>query len=160
MAKYQFKANSFFESMTQDEMQESLSTSQKNWFQEMARGLKHFRIQPSSVAISAGAATLPNPAFPIGPRDGFIWEVTRISVVGLSGSDVAKIYINTVNDMNFVNQVSAGSPTAIFGEKSFVLHPGDTIIITGSSLSATGNLTVTGEAVEVAAIDIWKILQG
>lgn len=160
MAKFTFKANSEFETLTHEEMQDALTINQRNWFREMARGVKHMQVPPTIGTPATGTLTLPTVGGePIGPNPGFVWAVQRLSAAGLRSTDVLSVYRNNVDPQNFVGNLTATSPMLLFGDKGFLLKDGDTLAFNGTSLSAT-QVIVTGELVECATIDIWKILNG
>lgn len=143
------------------EMRDVLTHHQANWFKERARGIKPMRFPVALAAISGGSVTIPSDGnTAIAPNPGFSWAVHRISVAGMATGDVVKIYINNVNDMNFVGQVSFTSPTFFPGDTGFIIHEGDRIVLNGTGLTATGDITVSGEVVEVPTVDVWKICGG
>lgn len=160
MAKFTFKANSEFETLTHDEMAGALSNHQRNWFMEMARGLKHMQTIPMIGTPATGTLTLPTlGGDPIGPNPGFVWAVQRLSANGLRSTDVLSVYRNSVDPQNFIGQLTATAPMTLFGDKGFLLKDGDSLVFNGTSLSAT-NVVVTGEVIECATIDIWKLIGG
>jgi hypothetical protein len=90
-----------------------------------------------------------------GPEQGFAWRVSRVSVSGLSTNDSLSIYRDVATPMNFLASVSGGSP--LFPGKGIILRSGEKLIVAGSSLGATGDVVVTGEAVQCSELDIYKL---
>lgn len=161
MAKFSFKANSEFETLTNEELHDTLNMTQRNFFREMARGLKHMQLQPQIGTVSGGNVTLPTIGSGAnnGPQPGFVWAIQRLSAYGLRTNDILNVYRNTVDPQNFVGVLTNTSPMAVYGDKGFLLKDGDRLVFDGSALAAT-SVVVSGEFIECATIDIWKIIGG
>ena len=153
--------NTHLDLLNHGELHSSLSEHQKNWFAERARGVKTLQIPTTVATISGSAVTLPAAGqTPIGPRPGFTWDVKRLTVSNLGTNDVLKVYLNVVNDMNLIDIFTATKPTIYPGELGIILQDGDVLIFSGSSLSATGDVAVNGQVIEVPTTDVWKIVGG
>lgn len=153
MPRTQLRANATVETLNQDELAEALGQQTTTYFQELARGYTTPRFG-NSAAVAAGSVQVPaTDADRFGPDPGFCWRVTRISVDGLADGDTLKIYRDGVT---YVGTVSAGvnfSPG-----KGLILRGGEFLVLRGSGLTATGDITVTGEAAGASELDIYKIL--
>lgn len=156
MAKYTFKANSEFETLTHDELKGALDVHNKNWFREMARGVKHMRT-PAYIATPAGGSVTIGTVEPIGPNAGFLWAVQRLSVFGLTTNDTIQIYRGEAQPANFIANLTAAVPFIFFGDKGLVIKDSENLVISGTTAS-TGQIVVTGEYVECASVDSWKLI--
>jgi hypothetical protein len=67
---------------------------------------------------------------------------------------VLKVYLNGTT---YVGQITASANFAP-GSKGCVLRGGDFLVVKGSSLTATGDIVVNGEAAQAAELDIYKLL--
>lgn len=151
--------NTHLDLLNHKELSEGLSHHQRNWFAERARGVKTLQIPVSVATIASSAITIPAAGqTPIGPRPGFTWAVKRITASNIGASDTLKIYLNVVNDMNLVDILTATKPSIYPGELGLILQEGDVLIVNGTSLSGTGDVSVNGQVVEVPSVDVWKII--
>ena len=105
----------------------------------------------SDGAISLGADQ-PDQT-PCGPRVGWYWAVSRISVDGLASGDAVKVY----KDTKFVGWISYQPGFATFGIRECVLKSGDYLRIVGTDLTATGQIEVFGEAITAPGPLMWKL---
>lgn len=157
MARYKIANNAEINLLTQSELDTSLDRVTKDWYQEAARGVSTARF--SAIAtVAASAVTLPgSDQQRIGPKDGFAWAVQRVTAAGLSTNDQLLVYRNSVSALNLVGVIT---PTASLhpGSKGLILRNDETLIAVGSSLTATGDIVINGEAVELPELDIFKLL--
>lgn len=146
------------ETMTSQEAGAHLDRAVRQLFQEQARGLTTFRFGEASAVDGSGGVTVPGLGEdPIGPRPGFAWRVEAVRGQGLADGDVVSVYRNSVHDSNFIEQLTAAAPAVKLG-KGCVLHGDEKLIFTGSSLTATGDVTVSGEGFEVGEPDLYKLV--
>ena len=157
MAKYTIKNNSEIELLTQKELEQSLTKTAEALMQEQARGLGTFRFN-SQGTISGGIINLPGATgnTPMGPEAGFAWAVQRISCDGLGTSDVLKVYRNVATPAQFLGILTA--TTYLRPGKGIVLRSDEQLVVFGTGLTATGDLVVNGEGLEVGELDLFKIL--
>lgn len=162
----EMKQGAKFNFLDQGELKSALSDHTASWFREMARGLKHMLLPVQLGAVGDAAVSIPAAGGEaVGPRPGFAWAVQRIAVQGLvtagGVSDVIGIYRNTADPMNYVAQVDASSPFIHFGGRGFILKEGDRLVFANiGTLETTSQIVVTGEFIECAEIDIWKLIGG
>lgn len=158
MAKHRITANAEIDLLNQSELTQALDRQTRDWFQEEARGFSTARFGSIST-ISGGNVTVPaQGGDKIGPDAGFAWAVQRISAKNLATNDKILVYRNSVSDLNFIDELTATSLRLSFGGKGLVLRAEETLILTGTGLTATGDVIVNGEAIEVPELDIFKIL--
>ncbi len=129
-----------------------------------AEGLKHVRFPVMRGSVSAaGDLTLGSTDFAdltyVGPREGYAWRISRISVAGLETGETVSVYFGEVGASRFVRTLTAASPEWDTSH-GLLLHPGDHLVITGSGLTAGEVVTVNGEAIEAPAEQIYKLIGG
>lgn len=153
MPKTRMGAGAEVETLNQHELAEVLTQQTAAWFQEQARGYTTPRFG-NSATVTGGNVMIPaDDSDRFGPDQGFAWRVTRVSADGLSTNDVLKVYRNGTVFLGTVTATSSLSPG-----KGIILRGGEYLVLRGSSLTATGDITVTGEAAQSAELDIYKIL--
>lgn len=156
MAKTKLNANQTIDTLTQDELYETLTKQTVSYFQELSRGFTTARFDTQG-AVSGGAITLPPTSQrPLGPQDGFAWTVRRLSIYGLGTGDIINVFRNSADPSNFIGIITNTAPLLKF-DRNFILRGGEAIIFTGTSLAGT-TLTVSGEAVETSELDLYKML--
>lgn len=160
MAEVELKAGAKLDLLNRAELREALDTVTRDWFRQVARGDRYKRfaasgtITDSSVAI--GGAVQRDAV--LGPAEGFVWAVQRIAVHGLTTdgtTDPVALYINDSGPSSIVHPNMIGYQQ--FGSHELVLYPGDVLLVVGQSLTATGNVTVTGQAREVPLPLAWRL---
>ena len=157
MARAKIAPNNYIETITEPELVHHLDRYTENWFQEKARGVGLFRIRAVDT-VSGAAITLPASGDEImGPNMGFVWSLHVLRAFGLATGDSLTVYRNNTNPGNFLCSLTAAAPVFAFGSKSCFLRSDEKLIITGSSLSATGDIAVNGEGFECAELDLYKL---
>lgn len=158
----EMKQGAKFNFLDHDELKSALSNHTASWFREMARGLKHMVLPAQLGTVVSTAVAIPSLGNqPVGPQPGFVWAIQRLSVTGLATNDVLGIYRNTVDPMNYLGQLTSTATTLYPGDKGMLLKDGDRLVLGNiGALSATGQIVVTGEFIECAEIDIWKLIGG
>lgn len=156
MAKVRLELGAELDFLNKDELADALHSSGA-WEREAAFGLRHQDLPmmagtPSSGALALGADQ-PG-GITCGPRAGWYWAVKRISVDGLASGDQVKVY----KDARFVCWVAYQPGFVTFGKDGLVLKNGEYLRVTGTGLSATGQVSVYGEAVSVPGPLMWKLL--
>jgi hypothetical protein len=157
MAKYKLGAGVEIDTLTQHELREHLDRTAADIFREQARGFTTSRFDATDT-VSAGALSLPAAGHAtLGPSAGFAWRIQRIAVSGLLSGDTLSIWRGDTNANHFIDTVSAAKP-AIYPNKGLILRGDERLLFTGSSLNATGAVSVNGEATEVSELDLYKVL--
>jgi hypothetical protein len=132
------------------------------WQRQAASGLRHFDLPIMYGTVSAGAITLGGDqpdAQQVGPKSGFYWKITRVSVEGLAAADVVSLYKGApaIGKGRFVANILGTTGTYSPGSQGLILTPGDVLGLTGSALTATGEIRVSGEGVSVPGPFMWKL---
>jgi hypothetical protein len=155
MARFPLVHGSHIETLTQDELKHHLDQQTVGYFQEMARGLSTFRFD--SFATVAGASVTLPASGALGPELGFAWSVQRITADNLGAADVLHVYRNVATPGNLLGTITAGQSFHA-GSKGAILRSDERLVITGTALTATGDITVNGEGLEVPELSLYKIL--
>lgn len=162
MAKVKLELGAELDMLTKGELDHSLA-HQDDWQRHAAQGMRHMDLPILKGTIAGAAITLDvNQTDPlvVGPAQGFYWKVTRVSVEGLAAADQVQLYKGgaALGTGRFVCWIAGRPGVYNPGSGGFILKPGDTIGITGTGLTATGEIRVTGEAISVPGPLMWKIL--
>lgn len=157
MARVTIAPRNVIETVTEAELVHHLDRYTENWFQERARGIG--LVRPRAIdTVAGGAITLPGPNEDLlGPNMGFVWDLHVLRAAGLATGDSLTVYRNSANPGNFLCGLSAASPVFAFSSKSCFLRGDEKLIITGTGLTATGDIAVNGEGFECAEIDLYKL---
>lgn len=153
------------ETLNQSELDTTLAKHAQNWYAQYARGVKYLRFGPYAVTIANSAFSFDGSGagqnVATGPREGFIWSIRRLLVTGLGTGatpDVINFYRNNPSGIP-VWQLNGNSFGVTFGKCEMLLLPGETLSFANSgSVTATGQVTVSGDVVEVAAEEIFKLV--
>lgn len=128
-----------------------------SWEREAAYGMRlqdlprmYGTIADAGITLGADQPDQPS----CGPGQGWYWAVQRISVDGLASGDAVKVF----NDTRFVGWITYQPGFITFGKHGLVMKAGDYLRVVGTSLTATGTVNVTGQAVSVPGPLMWKIL--
>lgn len=149
------------ETTTPAETRELLDAHTVNSLREKARGLGTADVPTWTATVAAGAVAFPgNSDNRMGPRAGLLWAVQRVSAAGLAAGDTLKVYRGTGVDQNFIGNITAAAGFLHIGGHGFLLRGEQFISITGASLTATGVITITGDAIECSELDLYKVLGG
>lgn len=161
MAKFRISLDSEIDLLTQGELDQSL-TKISSWQRDAAAGLKTFDVPRLFGAVSGAAISLgadQTEGQYLGPKTGYYWKIGRISIDGLAATDEVKLYKGpSGGGGRFVTWI-AGQPGVYHpGSCALILKPGDYLSIVGTGLTATGQITVTGEGVSAPGEMMWKLL--
>jgi hypothetical protein len=157
MTKVRLELGAELDLLSRNEM-DGLLDKHSSWEREAAFGLRHQDL-PRMMGSTDASGNLnlggDQPEQPFcGPKEGWYWAVSRVSVDGLASSESVKLY----KDTRFVCSISQATGTATFGMRELVLKPGDFLRVIAAGLTASEQLTVTGECVSVPGPFMWKIL--
>ena len=104
-----------------------------------------------------GALTIASPEL-LGPRSGWFWDVRRISVSGLaSSSEIVNIYRGSTGSAvdavanSYLSSITGPEGAYAPGLGAAMLRANQSIVVTGSSLTASELVTVTYDAIAVHA---------
>lgn len=156
MPKTKMKAGAEIETLNQAELIDALGQTTTTWFQEEARGFTTARFSNVSTVASTNVQVPKANDDVFGPEQGFAWRVSRISVSGLAAADVLSVFRNATTPLNFLGYLTATS--ILLPGKGMILRSGEHLLIANTAaLTATGDIVVTGEAVQCSELDIFKL---
>jgi hypothetical protein len=151
--------------LTKDEARAALDGALANWQAEFARGRRYRRFS-AQAAVVGGAITI-GPGVDgdgLGPDEGFVWSVKRLTVSGFSAAnDTVDLFLNDRSGTTLVEPgiARAGSSTGgvrKWGSNQLVLQAGDRLLISGAGLAVeTTRIVVAGQTLEAPAALIWSL---
>lgn len=146
------------ETATPKEIEHHLSKVVQEQFAEQARGITTFRFDHTDTVDGSGAIRLPGTSDQDeGPRNGFVWQIGTVRAFGLATGDTLQIWRNSATAGNFLGQLTFANPVFTFQKLTF-FKGGERIILTGTGLTATGDITVNGEGLEAGELDLYKLV--
>lgn len=162
MAKFRLSAGAELDMLTKDELDDSLQSQWDREWTARGRGIKYVRLPVLTGTLTGtyptSTTSLDNTC---GPDQGYAWAIRRVAAAGLGTSDQLYIFRNSVRAATLLT-VLVGTGTNADVELSgvqMVLMPGDKLIAApGATFTASGTITVSGEAVEVPAELLWKLV--
>jgi hypothetical protein len=94
---------------------------------------------------TAGTLDVPDK---FGPKTGWIWHITRLSIVGLAGATTLSVFKDSTADPSMqANSVTGTAPVSLIWEpRLLLLLPNRKLVFSGVG----GGFTVNGEGVEIA----------
>jgi hypothetical protein len=159
MTQFKIQAGATIETTTPKEVADLTKIAYSEAFQEMAMGVKPMRFAATGVITGGSAVTLPaaqGGQLPLGPSEGFVWRIDRVSVYGLASGDSLQVHRTVTDGSAFLGNITADQGYLDVPEAP-LLYGGEFLTVTGASLAATGTLILNGEGVEVPAWMLYKI---
>lgn len=156
MAKVSLQLGAELDILNKNELADALDRHD-SWLKDAAYGVRQQDLQrmygkPASGDLNLGADQADGQY--CGPGAGWMWAVHRISVDGLASGDTVKVYKLT----KFIGIVSATAGFITFGKGQCTLRPDEYLRVTGTGLTATGQIEVFGEALSAPMVMQWKVL--
>jgi hypothetical protein len=162
MAEFKMTAGGVFNTLTKEELDSSL----KAWMVDNAKGARPIHFSAQGVVAADGSLTMGGATTLIGgtlgPASGFHWVVNRIAVrVAGAAISTFSIFINSAQPQSLVRDVpTTANGYAGFSTPDLVLNGDDSLVITSTSQTASAVAVVTGQALEVPATLLWKVVTG
>jgi len=162
MAEQIIQAGKKIDAVTRKELDDALGAHLRSWVAETARGGRFVRFSATGLVANQNVTIGgPSSIYQVGPGPGFIWDVRRIHVDGLTDTDNMAIYVNDVSSTGIVtsNKDTSQSKNRLWTfDRQLILYPGDTLIIANTSnVTATGVITLSGQALELPVGLAWKL---
>ena len=160
MPKFTMSAGKEFETLSKAELDASL----KEWMIDVVKGIRPVNISSQGNAVATavtlgGATSLTGGT--LGPEAGYWWAVSRLAVRIDSVPAAFSLYRNATNPGDLIRDVPGeANGYAAFGPYELMIAGGDTLLIQANSLTETGLLTVSGQAVEIPNQLVWKWMCG
>lgn len=169
--KVQLALGAELDILTKKELGEELRAAHQRWQQQVHAwelGKKHQGLPVArGVADGSGHLTLGSTTDPdqvyLGPREGFVWQVVRVSVGIMASSDVLAIYKGEPGNGHFVAELGGGPGGGVFTpSRGLLLKPGDYLVLStqglSGSLTAGTSYAVSGEVYQVPAEMVGKLI--
>lgn len=158
MSKTKIQAGAVLDTLTRDELAQTIDDHTRNWYQEKARGKAPARFNAAALVVSTAVAIPAVGDDSIGPKPGFLWKIERITAAGLGTGDVLQVYRNVAVDRNLLGVCTQAQPVMSGTGKGTILQGEETLVFAGASLAATGYITINGEAIEVPGSDYYALI--
>jgi hypothetical protein len=151
MAEVEFKLGAKLDMLNKSEMRETLAA----WWAEIARGVR-FRRFNGQATVAGGVWDM---GTRVGPREDFVWAVTRIAVTGgglVLGTDTWQVAVNEAQPGSIVG--TGFTRNAPFDVPTLILNGGDLLRVNGVGTGAGTDVAVSGAAIEVPTQLSWQLL--
>lgn len=89
----------------------------------------------------------------------WVWSAAPGTNLPTYNTDYLVVYKNFASGSNRLFSLSAAEEWEFPGSHAGMLKPGDVLIVTGSGLTSTGTLTLSGEALSVPAEMVYKLVR-
>ena len=154
--------------LTRDELAEVLRDERDAQLRAAVEGVKYFRL-PTLYATPASGTVVLGQSWSgqsytgqiIGPNQGFVWSIRRLSANGLgtgTSPDILNVYRNGTG-VAPVWQLNGNNWGYSFGPTEMLLLPGENLVgMSLGSLVSTQQITLTGDAIEVPQAMIGKLV--
>lgn len=160
--KTRIAAGEVIETSTPAETKHAMNEVVSEWFQEQARGVLPWRFYSQPVTVANAAVRVPATTDnECGPNNGFCVQVHTIRVTGLTSGDIIKVFRNSPNGEQVDEGVMPSTGTLLVlreGGSGLFLNSGESLVFTGSALTATGDIIISVEGSEVPSPDAYKLL--
>jgi hypothetical protein len=162
MPKFQITPGASMETLSQEELDTTLSKHLRAWQIAARQGKEYKRFIGSANSDATGALDLRHGGDNImGPDQSFVWSVKSVTFVGLLVNQFVSLFVNgdPVCDIT-LPVVGTGVGTygyAKFGSNELVLNGGDTLRVVGAGLTASSPFRVFGRAAQVSQELIGKL---
>ncbi len=147
------------DTLNREELHHELAGVSQEFFRQFGKGVKYLRFGPYATNVSNSSFTI-HGSQGIGPREGFVWSIRRITVWGLTSGvtpDVANLYRSSTSAPP-VWQFNGNNFAYTFGKLEMMLLPGETIsLLSSGTIAATGQISIGGDVLEIAAEEVSKI---
>lgn len=158
--KVKLTANAELDLLTQQELGQELEAAAKAWRKELSRGVRFVKFSAQTNVATGVWTILPEAGDNrLGPAEGFVWSVTRLSVAGNGftiGTDAFHVYVSEVTPSKLA---ARGSNPIFFDPAVLVLMGGEDLAFSGAGTNVAGtDVHVSGQAIELPAQLAWQLL--
>lgn len=151
---------STLDTLDRGELRSELALQTQDELRQLARSCKYLRLPNTSMAVASTAASLDGSGAGLGPRDGFIWTIRRLAISGLTTGatpDVVRVFRDSPTGIP-VWEINGNNWSYTFGKCELLLLGGETLSFASVGvINAAGPLTISGDLLEVAAEEIFKL---
>jgi len=150
--KAEIKAGALIEFATPSETREAVRAGMVDVYRDVNY------LRRSGLVTVDGAGALAGEPVDFGPDVGFVWDVRRVSIFGLTVGQSVQLHIGRIDAAGFVGNILAADGFRTFNRGSVILKGYDLLKFGGSALTASAVLTVVVQASEVPAESAWRLL--
>lgn len=164
MAKFKMQAGATLDTLTQPELDRSLTRFITSWRKETTRGVNFRRLSRFGTADASGNVRIggTDSAVPgLGPEPGFVWSVSRLAVANLLGTAICTVSINNDDSSSLVRTGFTLANNALyheFGGPGLILRPNDILLFTATGVTAGTPVVLTAQATEVPFNQAWELV--
>ena len=156
--KVKLEAGAEFDFLTKDELRKVLA----DWMVETVKGARPVRFSGMATidaahTVQLGGSSSSDPTGTWGPDAGFVWTVRRLAVRGINPSaESLSLYINNESPLSLVRDTITGYVD--FSTSELIVQGPEKLLLVGNSLNSTGNVFVSGAAIEFPIGLAWQRL--
>ncbi len=165
MAKVDIKAGATIDTLTQPELDKSLSRFMTSWRQEVGRGIGYRPISRVGTADASGVVRIggtDSAQEGLGPDNGMVWSIPWLTVGNLlTGATVTPAFWRNSDDASsLIRRGFTPLDNAIhqaFGGPGLILHPGERLLFTCGGLTVGTVVSFTGQVTELPFNNAWTL---
>lgn len=147
------------DTLNREELHHELAGISQEFFRQFGKGVKYLRFGPFATNV-INSSFIIHGSQGIGPREGFAWAIRRITVWGLTSGvtpDIANLFRTSMSGPP-IWQFNGNNFAYTFGKLEMMLLPGEHIsLVNSGTIAATGQISISGDVLEIAAEEISKI---
>jgi hypothetical protein len=160
MAKVKLDFGAEVDFLDKGELDDSLSRYFSRQESAKLQGIKYFRLPMLIGSVSGNAFSIGGTGpQQCGPGQGYAWSIRRLLINGLTAGttpDVANFYRHP--NPQPLWQLNGNNFGQTFGRLELLFLPGEYLVVKSvGTIAATGQIMITGDAVEVPAEMIGKL---
>jgi hypothetical protein len=162
--KFKLSAGAEIDTMTAQEFRQELAS----WFGESVKGARPIRFSAQGTitgnAVTVGGLDATANSGRTGPEAGYVWDVRRVAVSGLTNaSDPTSLFVNANDALHLILPAFTGVSGAIgyhdWPKGANMLMPNDRLVCASTgSIAATGIVTLVGMAWELPIGQLWRMV--
>lgn len=161
--KQKFNAGSVLDILTKgelhDTMHDVMRKTMQGWYAEACIGTRFHRFSVQGTIVSSTLDMGGERGTSIGPSDGFIWDIRRLHINGMTSGDKLAIGIGDKEPSSIVTTSSDITGFTWMFATQLVLQPGESLKIysTANLTASAGIVTVTGQVRELPIGQAWRL---
>lgn len=142
--EFEIKAGAKLDLLTPKEFRDILS----GWQAELARNVRYRHPGFPAAADGTGLLVVGSSA-QLGPAEGFMWDVGRIMVSGLTAAQTVTAFINDTSGVMACGLFTATAPQIVYNSRSLILGGGEDLVFSGTGLTASGPYPIAMQVTEI-----------
>lgn len=157
--KFTIKAGAEMDLISRQELREELDRVMLAWQASAHLGGRYVPIRAKGTIDAAGGLTIGGSVGyeRLGPADGYVWDVRRLSVVTtLNAADSIAVYVNEATPFSMLLRITQASGPILM-DRQTVLYSGDNLLFVGAGMATTGDVIITGTVHELPVSLAWQL---